>query len=475
MKNIKISSLLSFYSPTAPYYFIYMLQQVEYDGDEFMKWINRAPNIRLVMRRKKLILTKKAFVLLVISYGMASSVIAVALYCLLIGLYPFVAGLLIIQPALVIVSLVGATKLGTKLLIIKRRNDYSDAQKKLATMNAVKIVVLGSYGKTTAKEVLATVLASRYKVAYTPGNMNVAISHARWIKNNLQGDEDYVIFELGESKSGDIDNFSKLINPDIAIVTGYAPNHIESYGNVEALQSDLVSIEKYIKPENLFVEQAAAKILPFKDHVQTFGLHKVVGNKVEHVVTSLTGTTFDISHKNKTVTLHTNLIGEHNVPILSLCYILAINYGLSTELACKTIAITKPFEHRMQAREINGAWLIDDTYNGNIEGIRAGLMLLKDIDAKRKIYVTPGLVEQGSETKKVHEEIGMLIAHTNPNITIFMDNSACIIMKNSLLKNGYKGEIRIESDPISFYSNIQYELIGGDVILMQNDWTDNYA
>jgi UDP-N-acetylmuramoyl-tripeptide--D-alanyl-D-alanine ligase len=113
----------------------------------------------------------------------------------------------------------------------------------------------------------------------------------------------------------------------------------------------------------------------------------------------------------------------------------------------------------MEPKPLNGAWIIDDTYNGNIEGMRAGLELLKELPAKKRIYVTPGLVEQGEKTENVHTELGRLIAAA----------------ADSLQANGYQGTVQIESDPLNFYENLQYGLAAGDVVLMQNDWTDNYA
>jgi len=75
----------------------------------------------------------------------------------------------------------------------------------------------------------------------------------------------------------------------------------------------------------------------------------------------------------------------------------------------------------------------------------------------------------------VHTEIGKLIAAAEPDVVVLMHNSVCHIIEKSLKEHGYKGTLRIESDPLAFYTNIQYELAGGDVVLMQNDWTDNYS
>jgi UDP-N-acetylmuramoyl-tripeptide--D-alanyl-D-alanine ligase len=124
---------------------------------------------------------------------------------------------------------------------------------------------------------------------------------------------------------------------------------------------------------------------------------------------------------------------------------------------------------------MGGAWVIDDTYNGNIEGVRAGLQLLKELPAKRKMYVTPGLVDQGAETERVHLELGRLIAEAAPDMVVLMKNSVADFIQIGLQEGSFEGELRIEENPLKFYTNIAHITAAGDVVLMQNDWTDNYA
>jgi UDP-N-acetylmuramoyl-tripeptide--D-alanyl-D-alanine ligase len=128
----------------------------------------------------------------------------------------------------------------------------------------------------------------------------------------------------------------------------------------------------------------------------------------------------------------------------------------------------------MQPYQLGDAWIIDDTYNGNIEGIRVGTELLKELPGKRKIYVTPGLVDQGAETEAVHEEMGRLIAESKPDMVVLMQHSVTPFIQKGLEAAEYKGEIRIEEDPLNFYNNLSLVVAAGDLVLMQNDWTDNY-
>ena len=128
----------------------------------------------------------------------------------------------------------------------------------------------------------------------------------------------------------------------------------------------------------------------------------------------------------------------------------------------------------MQPYQLGGATIIDDTYNGNLEGMLAGLQLLAELPAARRIYVTPGLVDQGEETEQVHQAIAAKIAEVHPDLLVLMENSATQIIRVELEHLKYDGEIRIEQAPLAFYQNLDQIVRAGDIVLMQNDWTDNY-
>ena len=128
----------------------------------------------------------------------------------------------------------------------------------------------------------------------------------------------------------------------------------------------------------------------------------------------------------------------------------------------------------MEPRQLGGAWVIDDAYNGNIEGMKAGLSLLKALPAKRRIYVTPGLVDQGVETEAVHLELGRVIGDTAPDTVVLMQNSVTEYIQAGLTESGFTGNIRLESHPLEYYSNLDQHLAAGDVAMLQNDWPDSY-
>lgn len=354
------------------------------------------------------------------------------------------------------------------LLIRKTRLIFTD-------FKGVKIAVAGSYGKTSMKELLLTVLSQGKKVAATPANKNVSISHA-YFARKLTGDEDILILEYGEGKPGDVARFAGITQPTHAIVTGLAPAHLDKYRTLQAAGKDIFSVARFVLPEHMFVNSQSPDALQFvAPGQQLYGEKSALGWKISDVKVDLNGTRFVMHKGTDKLELRSGLLGRHQVGPLAFAAALSHQFGLSKTQIKAGIAATKPFEHRMEPYELGGAWIIDDTYNGNIDGIRAGTRLLKDLDARRKIYVTPGLVDQGAETAAVHQEMGRLIADAKPDMVVLIQHSVTKYIQKGLEEADYKGELLIEDDPLTFYQNLQLFVANGDLVMMQNDWPDNYS
>jgi UDP-N-acetylmuramoyl-tripeptide--D-alanyl-D-alanine ligase len=464
---------LSYYNPKLPILVTYMLQQVEYDPAKFIKWLFRYPDLTRVMHRQTVVWTYKA-------RALAFMVYFFFIFYILISLMNFtvspLAGLfsLFLTPYLVIL-LTYLTVLCVWLYYEepRRKQLIKKAKRIFKDHKGVKIAITGSYGKTTIKELLLTVLGEGKSVAATPGNKNVPVSHSAWAKK-LTGKEDVLLIEYGEAAPGDIKKMADLTQPDYGIITGLAPNHLDAYKHLDSVAEDLLSLAGDVEKKNIFINGAVFSGYNI-DGFDDFSGKEVLGWKIDKVKVTFDGTTFEMTKKKQKIHVASGLLGRHLVAPLALTAALAREFGLSVGQIEKGLSKTMPYDHRMQPRQQHGAWIIDDTYNGSLEGIRAGLELLGELPGKRKIYVTPGLVDQGEETERVHLEIGKLIAKANPDRTVLMQNSVTQHIAKGLEENSYRGELHIESDPLTFYTNLEHVIVGGDLVMMQNDWTDNYT
>jgi UDP-N-acetylmuramoyl-tripeptide--D-alanyl-D-alanine ligase len=478
-----IRNFISLYMPGYPTALVYMLQGVEYREGPYLKWVWRTKDFSTVMHRRALDRTKAAKLLLGALWIGILVQILLGVWLIVQGAQgditggvPFGIALIVVYPFLWAHLLVIPLALGRWFISAPAEQQQISASEQIfAKHKGAKIAVAGSYGKTTMKELLNTVLSQGLKVAATPANKNVSISHAQFAKK-LRGDEDVLIIEYGEGAPGDVAKFARLTHPTHAIITGLSPAHLDRYKTLDAAGEDIFSVADYLKDKNVYVNGDSAETKPFikKSH-HVFTGQSALGWEISEVEVDLTGTRFQMTKGRKTLNLTSGLVGAHQVGFLAFVAALAAELGLNTKQIEAGIAKTAPFEHRMQPYELSGAWVIDDTYNGNLEGIRAGTRLLKDSAAKRKIYVTPGLVDQGEETERVHKEVGKLIAAAKPDLVVLMKNSATGFIKQGLKMGDFKGELKIENDPLEFYSNLTHFVANGDLVVMQNDWTDNYA
>lgn len=478
-----IREFISIYLPSYPTVLVYMLQSTEYQEKPYLKWVWRTKDFTTVMNRRTLDRTKAAkMLLLALRVGILFEILA-GLLLIYLGLFNGLVGGLVFGICVILLyPLIWSHLLVVPLFLgrwfISGPNDaklVAASEQIFATHPGIKIAVAGSYGKTSMKELLLTVLSQGKKVAATPANKNVSVSHARFA-SKLEGDEDILIIEYGEGEPGDVARFAKLTHPTHAVITGLAPAHLDKYKTLQAAGEDIFAVAEHLKGKHVYVNQDSPESKPFiKKGYQTFSNDGALGWKTSGVKVGLHGTDFTLKKGKKPLKLHSGLVGHHQVGFLAFVAAFALEQGLTEKQVTDGIAQTHPFEHRMQPYELSGAWIVDDTYNGNLEGIRAGTQLLKELDAKRKIYVTPGLVDQGEETEKVHVEVGRLIAAADPDLVVLMQNSVTDFIAKGLKEGKFKGDLRLETDPLSFYTSLNHFVAAGDLVVMQNDWTDNYA
>ncbi|HUD81131.1 MAG TPA: Mur ligase family protein [Patescibacteria group bacterium] len=477
------NAISSLYMPSYPSVLVYMLQNTEYQVWPYLKWYWRTQNFHKVIVRRKLEKTKAARLLdLSIRLIIVVEILAGGFFIYLNqwhhtpGSLAFGLALIIGYPVVSAHLVALVIWLGRVVWIMPRdERQIEQSKQDFKNFKKPKIAVAGSYGKTSMKEMLLTVLSEGKKVAATPANKNVAVSHARFI-SSIKGDEDILIIEYGEDRPGDIEKFVRVTRPTHGIITGVAPAHLNHYKTLSAAGQDIFTLAKYLGGKHVYVNAESEAAREFIEG--DYGLYDAggaLGWVVGDVKISLKGTSFTLKKGKKLLKLHSQLLGRHQLGPLSLAVALGEEFGLSDEQVEAGVGKTKPFEHRMNPYELNDAWIIDDTYNGNIEGIKAGAQLLKELKATRKWYVTPGLVDQGVETETVHREMGELIAGAGPDIAVLMQNSVTKFIKEGLEKAGFKGDLRIETDPLKFYTNLGDYLAADDLVLMQNDWPDNYA
>lgn len=470
------------YVAVYPQALLYMLQNTDYRLKDYLSWYHRTSDFRTVMKRRALERTQKIKLLSIglwTIWGFVNILAAVFVFLAIttaMSLWGLLAlGSLLALPFVLAYGIVVPLYIGRRLIQKPREKKMiASARAVFEKHTGTRIAIVGSYGKTTAKEVIATVLSEGLRVAATPGNMNTAIGISRFAMK-LKGNEDVLVVEFGEEKVGDVALLSGLTRPTMGVITGINEAHLSSFRSLTQTTKTILELTEYLDDSAVVYinqENTLAARHTKKHHVG-YSREGLAGWKISQTTTTLEGTHFTARNGDKVVRAHTKLIGLHTIGITTVAIAIADSLGMSVKQIEAGIAKITPFEHRMEPRRIAGAWVIDDTYNGNIDGVMAGLALLRASNAKRRIYVTPGLVEQGTRTSIVHTHIGTL-AGKSADVVVLMKNSVTHYIEKGLEQAGFKGKLIVIDDPLEFYTNLEHFVAAGDVVLMQNDWTDNY-
>lgn len=362
----------------------------------------------------------------------------------------------------------------------KRQYIHKCTQKLCSYKNLIRIGITGSYGKTSLKEILKTLLKEKYDVLATPSSYNTPMGICKTV-NNLKPEHQIFIAEMGARHVGDIAELAAIVKPDYAIISGITGQHLETFGNISTIQKtkyELVesmiggAVAYTIDNENTSVLFGDCKI---KSIPAGLDLSKNPEVYATDVKTSEYGTDFTLCFKNEKITCHTSLLGRHNVSNICLAVAIALELGLTKEEICSGISRLKPVKHRLECiRNSQGVTIIDDSYNANTMGIDAAMQVLSDFPG-RKIIVTPGLVELGREEDLENYRLGKKMAAVC-DIAILVGKSATYRIADGLYDADFNHENVITAKDLETAKKKLKKLLKkGDVILFENDLPDKFS
>ena len=202
------------------------------------------------------------------------------------------------------------------------------------------------------------------------------------------------------------------------------------------------------------------------------GLEKNSDVRAENIAVNEDGTTFDLLIEGGRYSASTCLIGVHNVKNLLLAVGVAYAMGVEIPYILHGILNVQPVPHRMELIRGSGIKIIDDSFNGNPTGAKCALDTLKLFEG-RKVVLTPGLVELGSQEKSINFELGKDMAEVC-DLVMLVGTKRTDPIRRGLLENGYGGEIHIYASLLSAEADFENRLKPDDVLLILNDLPDIY-
>jgi UDP-N-acetylmuramoyl-tripeptide--D-alanyl-D-alanine ligase len=366
-----------------------------------------------------------------------------------------------------------------------RQRYISDAKRRVRRLNPRIIGITGSYGKTTTKELLGTILSSRFPTLRTPESWNTLMGITRAIRERLTAEHEIFVVEMGAYKRGEIRALCELTGPpSIGILTGVNEQHLERFGGIQntikakyeliqAVQSGGLAI---FNVDNEYCRELANQTTHAR--VARVGLSSDSGHldyTARDVSVSADGTRFTCVAGDTEQSFRTALLGEHFILNVLAAAAAAVECGMTLQQIASAVAAMPPVPHRLQLlSSASGITTIDDAYSANPDGARAALKVLSQMNGGRRILVTPGFVELGNREREFNRELGRLATgacdllvlvgarHTEPirdgAVDAGMSPDVIKVVDNVGAARGFLSEI---SKP-------------GDTILFENDLPDNY-
>ncbi len=358
-----------------------------------------------------------------------------------------------------------------------------DAQRMLRECPDLKVIgITGSYGKTSVKYFLNTLLKSHFNVLMTPGSFNTPMGVVKTVREQLRPTHEIFICEMGARRAGEIKELCDIADPDYGILTSIGPQHLETFRTIEtiietkfALADAVAQKGKGVCFVNADNEYIRAHTAEHGDNIP-YGMQPDCAYYADNLSVSHEGTRFDLHTPDGKVIagLETTLIGAHNAVNLAGAIGMALHLGVTEqEVRMQLRKLTAP-PHRLELKRNGAVTIIDDAYNSNPSGSSAALDALA-MFPDCKILITPGMVELGEQQDALNGAFGAHAAKVCDYIVLVGEKQAEPIRKGIAEAGFDMSRVTVThtvEEAIAFAYGIQTDR--RKVILLENDLPDNY-
>ena len=360
---------------------------------------------------------------------------------------------------------------------------FRDAQKKLASRpDLIKIGITGSYGKTSVKFILGTILQEKFQVLVTPSSFNTPMGVTRIIREKLMPAHQVFVAEMGARHVGDIKELCRLVHPHHGVLTSVGPQHLDTFHTLERIKSTKYELMDAIPdggccffPDDKAIcrelfdktrkEKRLCSIHPGADDADVWATDIHVSSQ---------GSFFMLHTVNESILCQTRLLGEHNIQNIILAATVGLRLGMTLRQVARGISKITPVEHRLQLIPSTGVTIIDDAFNSNPKGAQAALKVLREFEGRR-IIITPGMVELGEGEDQFNHDFGVMMADC-VDVAILVGKKHTAPIAKGLKEAGFNAANLHVVSTLDEASAILRQ-IGrpGDVALFENDLPDNYS
>ena len=345
--------------------------------------------------------------------------------------------------------------------------------------DATFVAVTGSVGKTTTKEFISAVASASFKTHKTKGNYNNEIGLPLTLFD-LSPDDKVSVIEMGMSARGEIEYMSKLVRPDIAVITNIGTSHLAALGTRENICAAKLEIVSGLKKDvSLMLNADEPLLFATRGHVEPepefvsvynrFGDYRAVNIRYLE-----NGIMYDLIYNNKAVTnVEIPALGRHNVYNSLIAYAVGVKLGMTDDMIRRGLLTFVSTDKRQNIYDVGGITVIDDCYNASPESMRAAIDVLTSIASRRGVKpcaLLGDMLELGEYSRLMHDQLGQYAAQMKVQ-KLYCYGAMADIVAEAAIKKGVRADnvyVSLDSDnPTEMAKMINSSMQSGDVLLVK--------
>jgi UDP-N-acetylmuramoyl-tripeptide--D-alanyl-D-alanine ligase len=331
------------------------------------------------------------------------------------------------------------------------------------------IGVTGSSGKTSTKEMIASVLGERFSVLKTIGNYNNHIGLPLTVLAASSAD-DFGVFEMGMNHAGELALLCEIARPDASVITNIGIAHIGHLETREAIAAEKAIVAEAVPAEGFVVLNANDDFSDWiaarcKARVIRAGLNRgdVAAQKVDQ---SVKGSTFVLAHRERSTRVSLSVHGEHMVANACLAAAIGLEFGLTLEECAAGLAKATIPGNRLKIQNLGPLLVINDAYNANPDSMVAALRTASQLSLKgRRVAALGRMGELGKESEAAHLRVGQAVAEFGFDYLVTVGDEARL-MAEAANAAGLKFTARADTHEQAIEALLDY-LEPGDVLLVK--------
>lgn len=300
------------------------------------------------------------------------------------------------------------------------------------------IAVVGSNGKTTAKDLIHAVLGSQRPGRAAKASFNNSIGVPLTLLS-VEPKDEYVVVEIGTNHPGEIGALGRIAQPDMVVVTSIGEEHLEFFGNVESVAREEYAILNCMQDRAFVaVSDQAAPFAPPKlirdRSLVVYGFANDAQLRVSGLVAKPTGQTFKV---NGRFDYSLPLLGRHNVLNAMAAIAVGTRFRMSEDAIAAALAKVRPSPMRMETRQFGELRVINDAYNANPTSMRAAFEVLDSLDdGRRKVLIMGDMRELGNESARCHQAVGRDAGRSTAQVIIAVGAFARVVVDGATTTAG---------------------------------------